>query len=178
MEIEHLATVPESKNYKTSNGSFSAADWRSMDFHFATVQKNCPALEGVGASEAIYSWLDYYSPNLVVRFENPKVEARSATGQWQRLRWRLCFLGSGILSDEKRVYSLVVTLPGLDSHQARIIRFIEDNRIVFETGSIPSASLSLELALSERNQHQFALELERDEASVSDDPVAHGFESH
>jgi len=70
MEIEHLAAM-EGAPMPEGAVTRTAGDWSAMEKHFSTVKRRCPDLESVGASEAIFAWLDYFSPELVVRLNPP-----------------------------------------------------------------------------------------------------------
>src|SRR5437667_83070 len=58
MEIEHLCTVQDFAG-TDSDSPANNRDWKTMGRHFSDIRKQCPQLEGVGGSEAIYEWLNY-----------------------------------------------------------------------------------------------------------------------
>jgi len=161
MEIEHLATVAEPKSGSTPGQASKNEDWKAMEQHFARISRECPALEGFAASEAIYSWLDYYSPEPMVRLEPPTVQTDETTGRWRKLRFPLRFLGDGILTDEEKVYILAVPLPVQQHQPFHTVRVLRENVVRFEQPFCQRTPLSLELTLSNRNRDQFVLELER-----------------
>ena len=70
------------------------------------------------------------------------------------------FLGRGILTEDERPYPLVVPLPALEARRNWSIRILESGTVVFDTPSWRRARLPVRLSLSERNQHQFVLEIQ------------------
>jgi hypothetical protein len=159
LEIEHLSTVGETPRHKPYHWPSTERDWFAMSRHFASVRRECPQLEGVGASEAIYAWLDYYSPELLVRITSPVTELSSA-GETQVSRFSLQFLGEGILTDEQRTYELQVPIPQLSWEGAQILRVLSGGKAVLEQEVHELGQLSVKLDLSTHNRHDFALEIE------------------
>jgi tetratricopeptide (TPR) repeat protein len=158
MEIEHFCDIRDENDAGTRAWN---ASWRSMEHHFAEVRSKCPALEGVGGAEAIYAWLEYYSPELVLKLAAPTVRVDPATGDWQVLRFPVRFLGDGILTDDGREHNLALPLPSFGDDQPQVVRLFEATRIVFEGRYSPRSVLSVRLGLSQRNRHEFALEIQR-----------------
>jgi hypothetical protein len=158
MEIEHLGTLSKPPG---SAATEKPHDWKAMEKHFRSVHRQCPALESVGASEAILSWLDYYSPELFVRLDCPTAQTGAAKSRSPSVRFPIRFLGEGILGEEERIYRLVVSLPGQEHGQFQTVRILRESSVLLEKPFRPRTPLLLELALSERNQGHFVLELGR-----------------
>jgi tetratricopeptide (TPR) repeat protein len=161
LEIEHLFSLPAPSTSTRSGESLPDVDWAAMEHHFSTLSSQCAALEGVTATEAIFSWLDYYTPELVVRLEPRACEKGSACGS--RYRFSLRFLGQGILRDQERLYRLVVPIPSLGERNIKTVRILRGDDAVLERPGSPSSGVAVQLSLSTRNQGSFALELHLDE---------------
>ena len=150
MEIEHLSTIPN------ENGKVNKA-WQAMDRHLAAVRCQCPNLEGIKAQDAVYAWLDYYSPEPLVRLGRPRLTTR---GDRNGLIFPLDFLGDGILGQTPRRYQTNVPLPALNPGWSGRIRILEGDKEVLETSDHNGSQVLVELELSEDNRQAFALELE------------------
>ena len=155
LEIEHLASL------SGPSGAAPAlnADWAAMEHHFATVSRNCPALESTSASQAIFSWLDYYSPELVVQFEPPVAQSNPSSELSTAYHYPLRFLGQGILCDNERLYDINLPLPAPCGSVVSVARILRDGNVVHETFR-PGRWLALQLRLSNQNKNQFALEMQ------------------
>jgi tetratricopeptide (TPR) repeat protein len=162
MEIEHLATLPAPSVSASSRKSLPDADWADMEHHFATLSGQCAALEGVTATEAIYAWLDYYTPELVVRLEPPSCEKGPGYDRLSRYRFPIRFLGQGILRDQERPHRLVVPLPSLGQPNIKTVRVLRGEEVVLEGPGSPSSGWPVQLSLSTRNHADFVLELQLD----------------
>jgi len=162
LEIEHLFSLPAPAPFTPSGKAPPDADWAAMEHHFATLSRQCAALEGVTATEAIFSWLDYYTPELVVRLDRPACEAESGCGGFPRYRFPLRFLGQGILREQERLHRLVVPLPSLGERNIKTVRILQRNEAILERFGSPSGGLLVPLSLSTRNQADFTLELQLD----------------
>jgi tetratricopeptide (TPR) repeat protein len=158
LEIEHLFSLPAPSTSTRSGQSLPDVDWAAMEHHFSTLSSQCAALEGVTATEAIYSWLDYYTPELVVRLEPPACEKGSTCGS--RYRFPLRFLGQGILCDQERLHRLVVPIPSLGQRSIKTARILRGDDVVLECPASPSNGLALKLSLSTHNKADFVLELD------------------
>jgi len=156
MEIEHLTTVKDTLNGES--GRETNGDWKSMERHFATVRRECPRMEGIGATEAIHAWLDYYSPELVVRLATPEIQPNTTFGASQR--FPLQFLGDGILTGDERPYRLAVPLPALNTTGVQAVRILEGDKVVSRLTEWKRDWVWVDLLLSEGNQRQFAVEVE------------------
>jgi hypothetical protein len=159
-EIEHLATLPSPSFSPSSGRSLPDPGWAAMEHHFATLSRQCAALEGVTATEAIFAWLDYYTPELVVRLEPPACEKGSGCGS--RYRFPLRFLGQGILRDLERLHRLVVPIPSLGERNIKTVRILRRDAAVLARPGPASSGLAVQLSLSTRNQADFTLELQLD----------------
>jgi tetratricopeptide (TPR) repeat protein len=157
MEIEHISSIRDEKQV---SGGLSAGngDWVSMANHFATIRRNCRDLEAPGASTAIYAWLDYYSPELIVRL-GPPGQGPDAGADHITLSFPLEFLGEGILCDEARRYEVSVPLPQTGDRTIDAVRICGSNAPVFETSECRGCAVGAELLLSTRNAHSFTLEI-------------------
>ena len=159
MEIEHLATVRDISTER-DNAVAMTDDWRAMDRHFSMVRAKCPALEGVGASEAIHSWLDYHAPEPIILLKSPCLP-HGGLGQTSLVRrFPLHFLGEGILGDEERMFHLRVPLAFSRNRKIRLLRILKDKECVSETLTPRSGAFDVDLALSLQNRQCFALEVE------------------
>jgi hypothetical protein len=160
MEIEHLATIP------LEDGKASVG-WEAMERHFATVRRECPHLEGTSAEEAVYAWLDYYSPEPVGRLGSPKSTTRDGR---DALVFHLTFLGDGILGHDVRRYHIAIPLPLPNPRWTGRIRILEAAKLVCEIKAPDSRQVFVQLELNEDNRLAFTLELEL--ASSGDSAVA------
>jgi hypothetical protein len=158
MEIEHFGDIRDGR--ETGARLWNDA-WRSMEKHFADVRRQCPELEGIGGAEAILSWLDYYSPELFVRLAAPAFRVDTVTRRWLSARFPMRFLGEGILTADERLHELTLALPRLGNERPLIARVLRDGKVVCEARCVSRGIVSVQLELSERNRHEFALELER-----------------
>jgi hypothetical protein len=165
-EIEHLSALPRPALSTASGTSLPDADWAAMEDHFATLSRQCAALEGVTATEAIFAWLDYYTPELVVRLEPPACKTESSWGQSPRYRFPLRFLGQGILREQERLHRLVVPLPSLGQRNIKTVRILRGEEAVLERPGSPLSGLPVQISLSTRNQADFTLELQLDDVPL------------
>jgi tetratricopeptide (TPR) repeat protein len=164
MEIEHFGDIPNGNNNGSQLGN---GCWRSMDHHLSAVRSRCTALEGMRGTEAVYEWLDYYTPEPVVRLAPPTSKANPDIGAQRSVRFPLCFIGDGILGHEKRVYRLSVPLPSVPHEEEIVVRVFEDSKMLLEIEHCRARVLHVELALSVCNERHFALELEmKDRPSI------------
>ena len=150
MEIEHLSTI------RLQNGDASVG-WEAMDRHFATVRHKCPRLEGTTAEEAVYAWLDYYSPEPVVRLGTPESTTREGR---DFLVFHLTFLGDGILGQNARRYEVAIPLPVPNPRWTGRMRILEDAKLVCDIKAHDSRQVFVQLDLKEDNRLAFTLELE------------------
>jgi len=162
MEIEHFGDIRDESDASGSGGN---GCWRSMERHFAAVRNKCPALEGVGGAEAIYAWLEYYSPEPVVRLGAPNFRVDTETGGFQRVQFPMRFIGDGILTDDEKEHILALSVPSFGD-QPQTVRVLQEGRIVLEVRCSTPKVLSLRLNLSEHNQHDFILEIQRDSNTI------------
>ncbi len=158
MEIEHLSTIEVLQQAGIEGKETQTGEWKQMDKHLAALRRECSSLEGVGAREAIAAWLDYYSPEIVVRVETPGTETGAGDSGRSNLRFRLRFLGQGILTADKRSYKLLVPIPTSTATRSRIFRVLENSRVVWEGLDVGTEVLSLNLSLSYSNQNDFTFE--------------------
>jgi len=150
MEIEHLAGIAHAEEWA------QCADWKQMERHFSKVRRNCPALKGLEASEAIYAWFDYYSPELIVRFGQPTTKTR---GRVRIMIFPLVFLGDGIACEEKRSHMVRIPLQIGQQRESLRIRILEREHLVFESLRFAGNRDLIALEISEQNRHSFSLEL-------------------
>jgi len=150
MEIEHVSTIP------LGNGE-AGAGFEAMDRHFASVRHECPRLEGTTAEEAVYAWLDYYSPEPVVRLGTPESTTREGR---DFLVFHLTFLGDGILGQNARRYEVAIPLPVPNPRWTGRMRILEDAKLVCDIKAHDSRQVFVQLDLKEDNRLAFTLELE------------------
>jgi hypothetical protein len=117
-------------------------------------------LEGVGANEAICSWLDYYTPELIARLGPGSALTQLVDGGKRGFRFPIVFLGSEILTEEERDHELELSLPRIDGEFFSTVRILRRGNVVFE-GSPPrwGSPLRVRLSLSIQNKADFVLEL-------------------
>jgi tetratricopeptide (TPR) repeat protein len=165
MEIEHFGDIPtehEASCSRLGNGS-----WNSMDHHLSVVRSQCPALEGVRGTEAIYEWLDYYTPELIVRLGSPTANTGLDISCPRSLRFPLHFIGDGILGRERRVHKVRIPLPFMPSEEGMMVRVFEAGRMLLELEQSSTRGFDFELALSTSNEHDFAIEVEMNAMACS-----------
>jgi hypothetical protein len=168
LEIEHLYSLPDPPRTGVPLPQPAFGDWKRMEQHFTKIRGECPMLEGVGASEAICSWLDYYTPELIARLGQGSILTQRAEGGQRGFRFPIVFLGSEILTEEEREHELELSLPRIDGETFSTVRILRGGAVVFE-GSPPrrGSPLRVRLSLSIQNKADFALDLVADSDSVT-----------
>ena len=130
-----------------------------MGRHFSDIRKQCPQLEGVGGSEAIYEWLNYYSPELLVKAEISKAFSKTVDGRSRVIVFPLKFLGEGILCETGKTYQLWVPVPLAGQAGVQKVRILEADKLVFEAEQLSDERITVSLILSKQNQDSFVLEI-------------------
>jgi hypothetical protein len=153
MEMEHLADI----GHRVPN---SEAEWKSMERHFSRVRSKCPKLEPVGASEAIYEWLHYYSPELIVRLAPPQQRHPEGDVRRREAIYPLVFLGDGILNDGLKPHEVRIHLPLLDPRTVRRMRITEAGKTRQDIRDYSRPSVLAKLFLSIANANSFHLVVE------------------
>jgi tetratricopeptide (TPR) repeat protein len=137
MEIEHISGLhsgtPEWDNLDANYGK-----WRKMANHFAYIKDKCSKLESVTATEAVQSWLDYYSPDPIIILNKGKVIFENTDGRIYEFDMRI--LGSDCLPEEENVFPVIFKIPSYLNGNPSHLSIFQDDR---ETLSIP-ISVSLE----------------------------------
>jgi tetratricopeptide (TPR) repeat protein len=151
MEIEHLSEIADGTRdgHGLGNGG-----WGSMRRHFKAVRRHCPALECVGAAQAIQAWLDHYSPELIARLSAPRMEPGAPGGG---LVFPLSFLGEGILGRTVRRHHVSIPLPMDKPDGSKRIVVVERGKPLLVTSAPRANLLAVDLELSEENCQHFAI---------------------
>jgi hypothetical protein len=160
MEIEHLAELGAPPMPDDRGAWRPSRDWRAMERHFGTISHECPLLEAVGATEAIHFWLDYYTPEPIVKLAPGSPLPEAPAGQRRGLRFPISFLGTDILTEKEKTFDLEVPLPRASGEIFSTVRIVRGSTVVFESAQAGRQPLRVRFFLSLPNRNDFTLEME------------------
>jgi tetratricopeptide (TPR) repeat protein len=151
MEIEHIATLPDPAS--------GAAQWRAIERHLRVVSRSCPLLRSRGAAEALESWWDYYSPDLIGLPRQP-VAAADGNGH-QKVVFPLRFLAASSLTRAMRKVPVVIPLPFPgEKREWRRGRIMRGGRCIWQGTLGGRIRITTELPLSRATKDDCRLEVE------------------
>ena len=156
MEIEHIVTINNERNKDILDSNYGS--WKYIKDHFEKISKECNRLKYVKASEAIYSFFDYYSPELIVKLEKPLV-FRDELNNTVKLIYNIRFLGEGIITKKAKRYKVEIPMPHIKIDTIRFARIIMKEKITYTFDDIKKNQLRFNLSLSNLNKDMYQLEI-------------------
>jgi len=157
MEMEHIVSInKESQNKDVLDHHY--AGWANIHRHFERVKRVCKRMEFVGTSEAIYSWLHYYSPELVVRLKK-LINVECKSNDSMRMKYAIQFLGDGIITKEGKLYDVVVPLPSINSSKVISAKILSYGKCQCIVEQPENSELKVSLFIKEQNVDMFELDV-------------------
>jgi tetratricopeptide (TPR) repeat protein len=161
MEMEHICAIDDTANSRApvhGKNQRASVGWRAMRRHFHEIRRECPFLRFAGAREALESWWDYYSPQLIGLPLDLRATSHALVDGLQ-VAFPLRFLGTKTVGKKTRRMPVIIPLPSVGQEGATRVRIMRGQTVMWSCRTWAKKVIKTDIPMASSTIGDFRLEI-------------------